>query len=207
MSRRHEFYITITSSDWHKLRRTLLTEDGKENAAVLLCGISEGKTERRLLVRRIIEVPQHLYDAREELHLRVSPRFYDQIVTQCIESKLNPVIVHSHTSQAEARYSVSDDFGERRLLPVLSSLLPNAVAASLLLTPTSVTGRQLIKKHFNELTGLKVFGPVSQIVKFSERPAGPIDPLFDRQTLAFGEIGQKTIQALKVGIVGVGGIG
>jgi molybdopterin-synthase adenylyltransferase len=207
MNKRQEFYVSITSADWQSLRHLLLTEDCKENAAVLLCGISETKTETRLLVRKIVDVPHQLYDAREKLHLRISPRFYNEIVTECSQSKLSPVIIHSHPFEGEAEYSRSDDYGESRLLPVLSSLLTNAIPASLLITKTSVSGRRFMGDRFTRLTGLKLFGPKAQIMRFSKSEDASIAPQFERQTQAFGEEGQRVIQSIKVGIIGVGGIG
>lgn len=202
-----EFYISIISSDWKELRHVLLTEDGKENAAVLLCGISDSSEERRLLVRKIIPVPWDKYDIREELHLRVSPHFYNEIISTCLESKLSPVIIHSHPFDGAARYSVSDDYGESRLLPVLTTLLPDAIPASLLITNTDVSGRWIDDETFVGLTGLKILGLQSQIINFNETDDVLINPQHDRQVRAFGDDGQKVLQKLKVAIVGVGGIG
>lgn len=208
MNKPREFYLAISATDWQCLRNSLLTEDGKENAAVLLCGMSQTANERRLLVRRRVDVPRHLYDVREKLHLRVSPRFYNSIVSECEQSGLSPVIVHSHPFEAEATYSVSDDYGESRLLPVLSSLLPNAITASLLITKTSATARHLFRKKFTSLTGLKIMGVGAKTLNFKQaRKHDSIGPQFERQTLAFGEEGQRVLQSLKVGIVGLGGIG
>lgn len=202
-----EFYISIISSDWQDLRKVLLTEDGKENAAVLLCGIADSPTERRLLVRKIIPVPKDKYDIREELHLRISPHFYNEIVSNCLESKLSPVIIHSHPFDGQARYSTSDDYGESRLLPVLSTLLPEALPASLLITNNDISGRWFNDGNFEDLSGLKIFGSKSRIIKFNKTKGTAANSQYDRQVRAFGEEGQKTIQEIKVGIIGVGGIG
>src|SRR5947209_4512085 len=143
-----DFYVAITSPDWEKLRTGLLTEDGKENAAVILCGVSDAESERRLLVRKIMEVPLDQYNARNEYHLEVSPHFYNQVITACIKLKLTPVIIHSHTFNGDAWYSQSDDYGESRLLPVLASLLPGTTPASLVITETSITGRRFMDDQF-----------------------------------------------------------
>src|SRR6266567_6128138 len=104
--------IRISQADWMALRRGLLTPDGNENAAVLLCGTSRTKAERRLLTRSIFPVPPEMYDERTSYRLRVSPNFYNRVIDLCLAEKLSPVLVHSHPSAHEPWYSSSDDFGE-----------------------------------------------------------------------------------------------
>jgi molybdopterin-synthase adenylyltransferase len=207
MSSMKDFYIAITSTDWERLRNALLPVDGKESAAVLLCGVSDTEPEYRLLVRKIMEVPTDLYEARNEHHLEVSPHFYNQVITECTRSKLTPVIIHSHQFEGDAWYSHSDDYGESRLLPVLASLLPATTPASLVITKTSVTGRRFLEDKFTPITGLKIFGRKTRIVEFNKNRGLPIDSQFDRQVRAFGETGQRLLQKIKVGIIGAGGIG
>src|ERR1051326_753750 len=136
--------ITVTDSD--TLRKWLFTHDNNENAAALLCGLSNEPGEQRLLVRYIRDVPPTEYIERLPYHLEISPRFYNRIVDECLREKLTPVIVHSHPGAELASYSQSDDFGEFRLLNVLKELLPGTSPASLLLAPHHATGRYLGRK-------------------------------------------------------------
>src|SRR5260370_12796448 len=129
--------LRISGGDWIKLRNLLFTPDGYENAAVLLCGQSRTELEDRLLVREITAVWLHQYIDRQPYPLEVSPRFYNSAIDRCLRDRLIPVICHSHPFDGPARYSSSDDFGEKRLLPVLESLLAGKKPASLLLTNTS----------------------------------------------------------------------
>lgn len=135
--------LRISGGDWGRLRNLLFTPDGHENAAVLLCGQSLSESEERLLVREVVAVRSDEYIDRQSYHLEVAPRFYNSVIDRCLREHLTPVICHSHPFDGPARYSSSDDFGERRLLPVLQSLLPEQKPASLLLTNTSVAGRVL----------------------------------------------------------------
>ncbi len=207
MNSTKDFYIAVTISDWEMIRSALLTDDGKENAAVLLCGVSDADSERRLLVRKIMEVPPRSYVARGERHLEVSPNFYNEVISECTVSKLTPVIIHSHPFDGEAWYSRSDDYGESRLLPVLASLLPNATPASLIITNTSVIGRRIVNNHFTPLQGLKIFGSQTQIIEFDGAEEESIAPQFDRQVRAYGEVGQRLLQKIKIGVIGAGGMG
>jgi molybdopterin/thiamine biosynthesis adenylyltransferase len=200
-------WISIIEQDWALLRRSLLTEDGKENAAALLCGISKSENQIRLLVREIVPVPLGKYETREKLHLRISPSFYNDIINRSLDSGLSPVIIHSHPFHGRASYSPSDDFGESRLLPVLNDLLPMALPSSLLISHTDVFGRRWDQDSFQPLNGLKIIGLKVQILSFDELQKFEADMKYDRQIRAFGAEGQRVIESIKVGIVGLGGIG
>ncbi len=201
--------IRISQADWMALRRGLLTPDGNENAAVLLCGTSRTKAERRLLARSIFPVPPEMYDERTSYRLRVSPNFYNRVIDLCLAEKLSPVLVHSHPSAHEPWYSSSDDFGESRLLPVLEELISGATTASLLVTPQLPAGRRYINGKFGPLASLTIVGSQVQTFRFSPRQATKPshNEQFDRQILAFGSQGQRLIAGLRVALVGVGGTG
>src|SRR6266850_158136 len=158
--------VVISSEDWTALNTRLFTADGNENAAVLLCGASDTAAERRLLVRQIMHVPGAAYVARNAVHLEIAPSFYNNVVTRSLIDKLSPVLVHSHRVEGEARYSPSDDFGEQRLLGVLASLLPDATTASLVLTPRSAAGRQLLARSFAAIAALRLSGNPSRTINF-----------------------------------------
>ena len=200
-------FVVITDSDWAEVRTALFTEDGTENAGVLLCGLSRGNSEHRLLVRRFMAVPPELYVTRNNYHLEISPQFYNQIIDECLRQHLSPVIIHSHPGQTHAWYSGSDDYGEERLLPVLQSLLPEALPASLVVTPGAATGRSRSGDAFVPLSGLKILGQHSQILNFAEPALPHISDVFDRQARAISVSGQARLQSLKIGVVGVGGTG
>ncbi len=202
-------FIAATEPDWKALTNALLTPDGHENAGVLLCGTAEIDRERRLLLRRFVQVPRDQYVVRQPYHLEVSPSFYNRVVTDCLRDTLTPVIIHSHPSNGEAWYSGSDDYGETRLLGALSALLPGSSPASLVITRTAVTGRELNAQGFSPLAGLRLVGTSSGTVHFDDLGGAqrPISAVYDRQVRAFGKDGQRTLQALRVAIVGTGGIG
>jgi len=202
-----DLHIAVSERDWASVREALFTRDGKENAGVLLCGSSTGERENRLLVRRFWPVPPDSYARRESYHLEITPRFYNQVVDACLSQHLSPVIIHSHPHHKEAWYSESDDYGEGRLMPVLQSLLPHATIASLIVTPSSATGRVLRDGGFSYLAGVKILGLGSKLLRFVRTAQDKISARFERQVRAFGIAGQETLQRIKVGVIGVGGTG
>lgn len=198
----------ITRSDWLKTRTFLFTEDGCENAGAWLCGLAKTESGGRLLAREFIPVPDHLYQDRQSFHLEVAPQFYNELVTRCENTGLHPIIIHSHPMAGSARYSQSDDAGESRLLPVLESLLPNRVVASLVVTRDGVTGRRYESKRFKALDGMRTIGSSIASVVFTrvEKPAAPATR-FDRQVRALGVPEQHIVSGLRVAVVGLGGTG
>lgn len=162
-----------------------------------------------MLAREFVPVPDHLYRDRQSYHLEVAPEFYNAIVTKCEKTGLHPVIAHSHPMQGDAWYSKSDDFGEGNLLPVLQSLLPERSVASLVLTRDSATGRRIINNNFQSMKEIRVVGLPSLAIEMAKTRKWGVEDLsyHDRQVRAFGENGQRLLQRLRVGIVGVGGTG
>jgi hypothetical protein len=201
--------LRISGDDWRRLRKLLFTADGNENSGVLMCGHSLSEHDQKWLVREIVPVSPSQYIDRQPLHLEIAPSFYNSVIDRCLRTHLVPVICHSHPFDGPARYSVSDDFGERRLLPVLESLMSGQKPASLLLTNTSVAGRALYGSGFQNLDTVTIIGARNLIfsrIGFADA-AKPESQEFDRQIRAFGLEGQHKLGSLTVAIVGLGGIG
>jgi molybdopterin/thiamine biosynthesis adenylyltransferase len=205
----NRFGLRMSGREWSKIQKLLFTPDANENAAVLLCGLSRIGSKSTLLVREIVPVSPNQYLDRQPYHLEVAPSFYNSMIDRCLSTQLVPVICHSHPFNGAARYSPSDDFGEGRLLPVLESLLPGQKPVSLLLTNTSVVGRFLDGSTFRSLDDVTITGPRIKVLSSvtSLGAAGSESTLFDRQIRAFGTEGQRMLESLTVGIVGLGGIG
>ena len=70
MSKEKSIYVVSNSLDWQAIEKALVYDDGRESAAVLLCGVAEGDSERRLLVRLIVHVPTELYRRKINIILR-----------------------------------------------------------------------------------------------------------------------------------------
>jgi hypothetical protein len=201
--------VRTTRRDWDRLREHLFTDDGNENAAVLFCGRATRLTNERLLVQDVLPVPEDAYAARLPYHLEVAPRFFNTIVDHCLDRQAVPLIVHSHRQGYQPRYSVSDDAGERRLIPVLNDLLPGADASTLLLNEQGVAGRRLVGDRFVPMRELTVIGRHITAYRLdgNDPPIPLTEFVWDRQVRIFGTAGQQRIAALRISIVGVGGIG
>lgn len=202
--------IKISQQDFEELRQLVLSDHPHEGAAFALAGAAIRKDILDVIVRRIISIPKKLFTTQEEYHLRVSSQAINGLISLCERNHLGTVICHSHLS--DIPYSVSDDYGEKRIIEVLRKYIPdNAPTASLIFYPGGVRGRIWLPRVSRPIpvSEIRVIG--STIQRISLEPIvkkEAIDSeLFDRQILAFGELGQALISSTKVGIVGVGGTG
>jgi molybdopterin/thiamine biosynthesis adenylyltransferase len=199
--------IVLSDADVDELQSALFTDDGCENFAVLFCGPARTKDGLMLLCRNVLAAPASAYRQRLEYHLEIQPAFLNDIVNRAKASGLSPVIAHSHPFANTAQYSSSDDYGEKRLLPVLGQLLPEFHPASLLMTPRALAARRVERGVFRNVN-VAVRGRRSKdyAAVGESKNIEDIDSV-ERQVRAIGRHGQGAIRDLRVGIVGLGGTG
>lgn len=207
--------VSIAQSDLTTLQERLFTADANENAAFALCGYTRLGGAEHLYVRRLVEVPVGGYSARTQFHLEVSPRVINDVV-DLAKGRLAVLVIHSHPRGLTSNYSASDDFGEERLLGVLSDLIPGAPHTSLLFSEAKTIGRYVEDGRFVPIHRLRVVGSTIRVDTTEPRNRGrsrrarvvegPGLP-FARQLLAFGSETQARIGAARVALVGCGGTG
>lgn len=205
-----DYSIKITREDLDILNKILYKYSPRENAAFLLAGKIDNKDSVDFTVRRIIEIPDSEFRIREKAHLEISPRAINGIIALCEANKLGLIVCHSHPKLSMHDYSSSDDFGEQRIANVFHSCLPGYPVTSLLLSDYGYRGRYWAFKSKPKLINrIKVVGRCIENIELSEKKSEEYKnvELYDRQVLAFGELGQIKIAKTKVGIVGVGGTG
>lgn len=203
--------LKITESDFETLRELTLAHLPLESGAFALAGVSEHGEYTDILVRRVVEVPKHLFTVQHQLRLDISPAAINGLISLCEINGLGAVLCHSHAIMSP--YSRLDDEGERRIFDVLRQFTPaHMPMASLLFAPNGVTGR-VWRGSYDNPTPLDEIVVIGRSIRRiacnrapTERPQQPSD-MYDRQVRAFGEEGQRLISQTKVGIVGVGGTG
>lgn len=205
-----KYRLKITRDDFEELRRLVLADMPEEAGAFALAGISEYDDQVDVLVRRPISVPKRMMLVQNEYHLEVAPQAINGLIALCETNKSGAVICHSHPEGLS--YSPSDDYGERRIANTLRQFIPaNAPVASLLITPDQVMGRLWLNgnSHALALDEIIIIGHNIQRIEAKTSRSTRIQGLhlYDRQVRAFGTDGQEAISRVKVGIIGVGGIG
>lgn len=207
-----KYRLKISREDFDDLRRIVLADMPNEAGAFALAGISRQDDQVDILVRRPINVPPRMMVVQNEYHLEVSPQAINGLISLCEINKMGAVICHSHPEGLS--YSPSDDYGESRIVNSLRQFIPaDAPIASLLFTPSEVTGRVWLPARpaptrLDEIIviGHNIYRIETKNKKLGEPARLNLD-LYDRQVRAFGKEGQEVISRTKVGIIGVGGTG
>lgn len=193
--------LLLPSDLLENLRKSLF-KDENESCAILVgrAVVNNGKLTR-IIAREIIEPDAKSYDIRTPVRVQLKPEFIAGIVQRARKSGESLVFVHNHPFPLN-EFSKIDDEGEARLANFLKQRTPNTIHASLLVTPEKCLARILGENKY-----LKVLGAGTELYYDTENRLIKTDRRYDRQVRAFGKEGQKILQSLKIGIVGLGGTG
>ncbi|RKP59329.1 ThiF family adenylyltransferase [Pararobbsia silviterrae] len=115
---------------------------------------------------------------------------------------LSIVFAHSHPGGLTA-FSEQDDREEEKLVPFFQARVPNRLHGTLVLTEESIAGRIYSSQRY-EVDDVIVVG---QRIRLHSHDVSNLDPIYDRQVRAFGPAIQQSLDALTIGIVGLGGTG
>lgn len=193
------------------VRRELLDSSPNEAAAVLLAQSCFTQARLRFLVRESISIPREHYTVQTPVALCVSPLFLAPIIKRARTEGLSLVLAHSHPfSQGHVRFSTVDDEGENKLMPSIFARTAEQPHGALVLgikgfDARTWTGRDGSVSPVHRLVEVGRHFTIHERDASFDREAVP--PFFDRSVRAFGEAGQRTLAALHVAIVGVGGTG
>ena len=184
--------------------RTALQSFSTEAAAILLCREVTTNLGSRLLVRQIHVMSDPQLSYRTSVGIEIKPEVVAQFSKEARTNDLSLTFVHTHPNDSHREFSPIDDAGEGRLKVFLDNRNSGHAHVSVLLTPDAVAARVIGGDGDVRVMqiGRKVdtYGQGIQVPK--------IHPdTFDRQVRVFGTDAQARLAAVKVGIVGVGGIG
>ena len=210
--------LVISNRMWTDLREHLLS-DQKEHLAFILAGFTSSGHNCLLFAREVITVPKEAFkNSDTAFWLDLQLDFLLDVFNKVNKKGLALIEAHSHPlARDNVHFSRTDDEGQEELVNYLSDTLPNRPYAALVLGQSSIDGRiwlPRIKSPF-PLNEVRVIG--EKLSRFStteslrtqkkNRLKEEISEHFHRQVLAIGETGQRIVQELRVGVVGLGGIG
>ena len=188
---------------WDAVVADLLSTPELERAAVGFAGIRRQGSVRQLLLRDWMPVPAEEYLVQLGYHLEVGPVFWARAAKRCRADNEAMVILHSHPRDPEQpRFSPSDDSGEKNLIPKIRARAEIPVAA-VVVSPGGATGR-LTENGFAEQMEVQVVTSAARIPDIAGQHQ---DAAFDRQVRALGKEGHTLIRNLRIGVVGIGGLG
>ncbi len=205
--------IRFTKGQLDELKRLMLIDLSRESAAFLLAGVFENSRGVHFVVREVVGLSADAYEIQESFSLQISPKSFNRVIGRAEEETLAVVLCHSHPfSEADLNYSLSDDHGEAISAKTLHQCLEGRPVGSLLFGRSGITGRiwlvsESMPVPLHEMRELGRHFRITALDQSKTSRDRSIDALYSRQVLAFGEQGQRFLETLKVGIVGLGGTG
>lgn len=199
----------IAEHHWDKLFRHMFPGDHDEHGAVLICGKATTPEGLRLLVRDVVL-------AREGRDYVPSPRAYRMLTAEFVRRNILRcraegavyLAVHCHGGSGTVAFSSWDLESHERSYPALLDIADQPVGG-LVVAQGAVAGDIWFPDGSRvDLDRLRVAGTSITDFRAHALPADVAqDMRYDRQSRLFGDRGQMILRQLKVGVIGVGGVG
>lgn len=207
--------IIFPARVWSGLRSHLLGQGREEQLAFLLAGTAQGRDWMRLLVREVLLVPADALEWQSATYLAVKPSYSQAILRRCYQEELSLVEIHSHPfTRCGVTFSATDQANDAVKFRYVAQKIPHVHHATMVVGQCDLDARlwerqqhcavpidrvRLLDAPIVDLYPTSSLNPVDD--------EGPAMPCLHRQVLAFGEEGQRRLQAVRVGVVGCGGTG
>jgi len=207
-----KFEIVLTERIKRELWSHLLDDRSREQMAVTLCGVSHDNGTLKLLCRHLILMPHDAFVHQSAGGLELRQQAQSYVLEMAAREGLSQVDWHSHPGGGfGVGFSGIDDHHEKALAGYLAERIPHTYYASVVVNDTSIASRIW-------LVGDGICRPISverivlggleeQLTRHSFTERNTAEERFSRQVLAFGQPLQDRISRLKVGVVGLGGLG
>ncbi|MEU9671584.1 ThiF family adenylyltransferase [Streptomyces bobili] len=203
--------LTIPARLWQQLNAHLFPGDHAGHGAVLLAGWTDGPRGLRLLTRDLIPARDHIdYEPGTTGHHALSATFVRDNILRARDERLAYIAVHNHGGTTRVSFSPTDLASHERGYPTLTQI-SNTPVCALVLTPQAAAG-DLWHTDGTRTDLTEVVIPANNLLRLRPRPATASAPdathdPYERQIRVFGDLGQQTFQAMKVAVIGLGGIG
>ena len=211
MTSRH--VIVFPAGGVSKVREALLADVPLESAQFLFARpVHSPLGAWRLIVCDSLDIDSRDYVLRTEVALDVAPRAVAVAMHRARREGLSIIVVHSHPLASFVVPSDRDRAGEALLLEAFQRRIPDVPHARMIVGPDSLNAA-LFDPQVGE-SPVSVVEVGSDLMTFHLDHRRKHDDVkstetdhYDRQVRAFGAMGQKTLGALNVAIVGLGGTG
>jgi molybdopterin/thiamine biosynthesis adenylyltransferase len=197
--------LVIGADDMANLRSELFRNGDEHCAVAYTSQVQRGDGLMRLLVREIEYPSEADYLSKGPREAALNPALVARVTKRARNSGDGLVFVHNHFGPGAAIFSTVDDRGESHLQEFLSRRYPESINCALLVTADFVACRELGTNN-----GVRVveLGAIRNVLYAPEAPRQtPPRQAYDRQIRAFGRAGQRTLETVRVSIVGLGGTG
>lgn len=193
-----------------KLFRHLFPGDGDEHGAIIAAGIARTATGLRLLARNVFLAKDGVdYVPGKRGYRMLRAEFITDKLLYCRDEKLCYLAVHNHGGTNCVSFSYDDLQSHERGYPALLDIMEGIPVGALVFAKNAIAGDIWLSRHRRlDLSEAQIIG--SRIERlYPEPPAPPanVPKSYNRQVRLFGDAGQHRLEAMKVGVIGAGGVG
>jgi hypothetical protein len=201
------------NGDQHaELRRHLFPSDGKEAAAIVLCGRRAGSKRHRLLARKVHLIPFEACETRSEIEVTWPTDVIVPMLEEADRDGLSVIKIHSHPG-GFSEFSAMDDLSDKDLFPCIAEWCEQDVphASAVMLPDGRIFGRVVhADGTFEPLAQIAVIGDdwgFWRPYEFAKVPVPALPAFAKRHAQAFGERTTRAFQELSIAVIGCSGTG
>ena len=201
--------ILVTSGDHQRIMDHLFPGDQDEHGAILRAGIVRSGSSLRLLIQHVQPADFGIdYVAGRYGYRALTPTFIHREILQCRDAGLAYLAVHNHGSDRHVDFSRVDLESHERGYPALLDIGRGVPVGALVYGRGSVAADIWLPDGSRRVLGsYRMIG--NDIARLYSHPCRERESNaeHDRQVRMLGSAGQHILQASKVAVVGLGGVG
>ena len=196
--------LRVLESEWNPFINELCARTEVESAGVILAERLNGGSV--LLARHLSVIPDAAYTIRQRDRIRIDPVALNRLIRPARDRGLSVLTVHTHPGTNVPWFSTADDAGDSVLMRSLFTQMTGPHGSLVVAGNSQVAcGRAWTTTENVVPVGLHVVGKTLRVM--SPDATDRREEWFDRQRLALGEAGQRTLRGLHVAVIGLGGTG
>jgi molybdopterin/thiamine biosynthesis adenylyltransferase len=203
-----EVTLSLTGDHHQLLRQHLFPGDGKEAAAIGVCGRRAGSDRHKLLVREIHPVPYSTCSVRAPDRIAWPVSWLDPLLEKSERLDLSIVKFHSHPADYR-RFSLTDDGSDKELFAGIHGWMDRDIphASAVMLPDGSIFGRAI--DGDGNMSPLRTIAVIGDNLLFWHADTVIVDQSagVGRVTSAFGRKMMAELARLTAAVVGASGTG
>jgi hypothetical protein len=204
-----DYELVLPEKIWDELNAHLFRGDLDEHGAVIAAGVARAGSTVRLLARNVFLARDGVeYVQGQRGYRMLTAEFVRDCALFCRDESLAYLAVHNHGGRDAVAFSSDDLRSHERGYPALRDVTRGQIVGGIVFAENAVAGDLWLAKGRAPLTRARIVGG-SVTDLYPSLPLAPdaAGPAYDRQARLFGDRGQAILTKLRVGVIGLGGIG